>query len=55
MKNCLLELKDKILLRKRSVIETINKGLKTFVKLNIRDIEVLKTLFLIPFKIKLQG
>lgn len=29
MKNCLLELKDKILLRKRSVIETINDELKT--------------------------
>ena len=28
MKNCLLELKDKILLRKRSVIETINDELK---------------------------
>ncbi len=29
MKNCLLELKDKILLRKRSIIETINDELKT--------------------------
>lgn len=29
MKNCLLELKDKILVRKRSVIETINDELKT--------------------------
>lgn len=28
MKNCLLELKDKILLRKRSIIETINDELK---------------------------
>ena len=28
MKNCLMELKDKILLRKRSVIETINDELK---------------------------
>jgi len=28
MKNCLLELKDKIMLRKRSVIETINDELK---------------------------
>lgn len=28
MKNCLLELKDKILLRKRSIIETINYELK---------------------------
>lgn len=28
MKNCLLELKDKILLRKRSVIETVNDELK---------------------------
>ena len=28
MKNCLLELKDKILLRKRSLIETINDELK---------------------------
>jgi len=34
MKNCLLELKDKILLRKRSVIETINDELK-----NICEIE----------------
>lgn len=28
MKNCLMELKDKIMLRKRSVIETINDQLK---------------------------
>ena len=28
MKNCLIELKDKIMLRKRSVIETINDELK---------------------------
>jgi len=28
MKNCLMELKDKILLRKRSIIETINDELK---------------------------
>lgn len=28
MKNCLMELKDKILLRKRSVIETVNDELK---------------------------
>ena len=28
MKNCLLELNDKILLRKRSIIETINDELK---------------------------
>src|SRR5690606_22141919 len=28
MKNCLMEMKDKILLRKRSVIETINDELK---------------------------
>ena len=28
MKNCLLELKDKILLRKRSIFETINDELK---------------------------
>ncbi len=28
MKNCLMELKDKIMLRKRSVIETINDELK---------------------------
>jgi hypothetical protein len=34
MKNCLLELKDKILLRKRSIIETINDELK-----NICEIE----------------
>ena len=29
MKNCLMELKDKILLRKRSIIETINDELKS--------------------------
>lgn len=34
MKNCLLELKDKILLRKRSIIETINDELK-----NICEVE----------------
>ncbi len=34
MKNCLLELKDKILLRKRSIIETINDELK-----NISQVE----------------
>ena len=28
MKNCLLEMKDKILLRKRSIIKTINDELK---------------------------
>ncbi len=28
MKNCLMELKDKILLRKRSIIEAINDELK---------------------------
>jgi hypothetical protein len=28
MKNCLMELKDKIMLRKRSVIETVNDELK---------------------------
>lgn len=33
MKNCLLELKDKILLRKRSVIETINDELKNICQL----------------------
>lgn len=32
MKNCLLELKDKILIRKRSIIETINDELKNICK-----------------------
>jgi hypothetical protein len=36
-RNVLLELKDKILLRKRSGIETVNDELKTGVKLNIQD------------------
>nr|WP_243456719.1 IS982 family transposase [Polaribacter batillariae] len=41
MKNSLMTMSDKILLRKRSVIETVNDELKIFVKLNILDIEVL--------------
>ncbi len=36
MRNVILEMKDKLLLRKRSVIETINDELKIFVQLNIR-------------------
>ena len=39
MKNCLIELKDKILLRKRFLIETIYDELKNSIKLRIQDIE----------------
>ncbi len=46
MKNVIMTMKDKILLRKRSVIETINDQLKTLLKQNIPDIEAL--LILLP-------
>jgi len=39
MKNKLLTLEDKILLRKRSIIETVNDQLKNISTLNILDIE----------------
>jgi len=38
MKNSLMRMNDKITLRKRSVIETVNVSLKIFVRLNILDI-----------------
>lgn len=37
MKNALKEMKDKIMLRNRSVIETINDELKNMCKSNIQD------------------
>jgi hypothetical protein len=44
MKNVLIEMKDKILLRKRSVIKTINDELKTYAPLNTHEIGLLRTL-----------
>ena len=41
MKNSLMTMGDEILLRKRSIIETVNDELKTSVKLSILDIEAL--------------
>jgi hypothetical protein len=38
MKNRLMPLVEKLLLRKRSIIETVNDQLKTFHKANIPDI-----------------
>ena len=38
MKNSLMEMSDKILLRKRSIIKTVNDELKISAKLNILDI-----------------
>lgn len=39
MKKCLMELKDKIMFQKRSIIETINDELKTCAKSSIRAID----------------
>jgi len=47
MKNSLMTMNDKILLRKRSLIETVNDELKNICQENIRDIEVLRILLLI--------
>ena len=44
MKNSLMLLQDKIALRKRALIETVNDELKTFAKQNIRAIVLLKIL-----------
>ena len=41
MKNTLMNINDKILLRKRALIETIHGELKTSVRLNILDIDQL--------------
>lgn len=41
MKNHIMKMEDKILLRKRAIIETINDELKTIVKWNTPDTEVL--------------
>ena len=43
MKNVLMEMKDKITLRKRAIIETINDERKTPVKWNTQDIDHLLT------------
>jgi len=42
MKNKLMLIADRILLRKRYIIEIINDQLKIYLKLNIQDTEVFK-------------
>jgi len=44
MKNCLMHIHDKILLRKRALIETVNDELKISVRSNTPDIAVLRIL-----------
>ena len=43
MKQKLVKLIDKILLRKRSLIETVDDQLKNISQLNIQDTEVFRT------------
>lgn len=45
MRNQLVSMYDKIMLRKRSIIETLTMSLKIFVRLNIRGIEALPISF----------
>lgn len=53
MKNCLLELKDKILLRKRSIIETINNELKNICQIEHSRHRSFEYLFLTLFQLLL--
>lgn len=41
MKGALMSVSDKLLLRKRAIIETVNDELKNMRKLSIQDIEAL--------------
>ncbi len=53
MKNSLMYLSDKILLRNPSIIEPVNDKLKIFVRLSILDTKALITSYLISWQILL--